>query len=272
MKSAITISLVPQARGGPFVFWDDLEAGCASAAKLGFDAVEIFPPNADAAAVEKVKPIIERHGLAVAALGTGGGWVAHRWHFVHPDPTIRTSARTFARQMVEAAAALGAPAIIGSMQGKVEPEVSRHQAEIWLAEALEELAAVAAKHGQILLYEPLNRYETNIFNRVGDTVSFLSRLQTRNIKILADLFHMNIEETSMPDAIRAGGPMIGHFHFADSNRKAIGLGHTDMAPVAEALREIGYDGYISGEIFPLPDSEAAAEQTIQSFRKYFGGR
>jgi len=272
MKSAITISLVPQARGGPFVFWDDLEAGCAAAAKLGFDAVEIFPPNAEAAAAHTVKPIVERHGLKVAALGTGGGWVAHRWHFVHPDPTIRASARNFARDLVEAAGALEAPAIIGSMQGKIEPEVSRHQAEIWLGEALEELAVVAAKHGQILLYEPLNRYETNISNRVGDTATFLAGLKAKNIKILADLFHMNIEEASIPDALRAAGPMIGHFHFADSNRKAIGLGHTDVAPVAAALQEIGYTGYISGEIFPLPDPETAAAQTIGSFRKYFPGQ
>ena len=47
IHSAITISLVPEARGGPFVFWDDLAAGCARAAALGFDAVEIFPRSTE---------------------------------------------------------------------------------------------------------------------------------------------------------------------------------------------------------------------------------
>ena len=69
--------------------------------------------------------------------------------------------------------------------------------------------------------------------------------------------------------MRAAGPLIGHFHFADSNRHAIGFGHTDVETVAEALREIGYQGYICGEVLPLPDSEAAAAQTIQSYRRHF---
>jgi sugar phosphate isomerase/epimerase len=270
MRSAITLSLVPQARGGPFVFWDDLEAACATAARLGFDAIEIFPPAPEAVTVEAIKPVVERHGLAIAAIGTGGGWVAHRWHFTHPDHAIRESARRFARRIVEAAAALGTQAIIGSIQGKVEPEVTREQALIWLSEALEELGELAAKHGQPLLYEPLNRYETNLFNRLGDTSDFLRSLRAQNIRILADMFHMNIEEASLAEALRQAGPLVGHFHFADSNRRAIGLGHTEVASVAQALREIGYAGYISGEVFPLPDSETAAAETIKSYRHYFG--
>ena len=75
--------------------------------------------------------------------------------------------------MAEAAGALGTQAIIGSMQGRVESESSRPQALAWLTEALEELAAAAARHGQPLLYEPLNRYETNLFNRLADTAEFL---------------------------------------------------------------------------------------------------
>ena len=59
---------------------------------------------------------------------------------------------------------------------------------------------------------------------------------------------------------------IGHVHFADSNRRAAGMGHTDFGPVVAALREIGYAGYLSAEVLPLPDPEAAAKQTIESFR------
>jgi sugar phosphate isomerase/epimerase len=270
MKSAITVSLVPQARGGPFVFWDDLEAACASAARLGFHAVEIFPPSPEAVSAATIRPVVEKYGLAVAAIGTGGGWVAHRWHVTHPSPAMRESARAFARRIVEAAGALGTQAIVGSLQGKVEDGVPRDQALDWLRAALEELGVLAERHGQPLLYEPLNRYETNLFNRVGETASFLRSLRAQNIRILADLFHMNIEEASIPEALREAGPLVGHFHFADSNRRAIGLGHTDIAPVVEALRAIGYAGYISGEVLPLPDSETAAAQTLRAMRQHFG--
>jgi sugar phosphate isomerase/epimerase len=80
---------------------------------------------------------------------------------------------------------------------------------------------------------------------------------------------MNIEEASIADALRAAGDLVGHVHFADSNRRAAGMGHTDFAPIAAALQEIGYAGYAAAEIFPLPDPAAAAEQTVRAFRQHF---
>ena len=266
MKSAITISLTPQARSGPFVFHDSLADGCQNAARLGFDAVEIFPPAANAIDTAELQGLLDRHSLKVAAIGSGAGWVIHKWSLTHPDAMIRQHARDFIRTIIDTAASFGAPAIIGSMQGKVEGDVTREQALGWLAEGLRELGEHSAQHGQPLLYEFLNRYETNLFNRVAPTVEFLSGLKTRGVKVLADLFHMNIEEADLPAAIRAGGSWIGHVHFADSNRQAIGFGHTAIEPIAAALRDIGYTGYLSAEIFPQPDALTAAQQTIESFR------
>jgi sugar phosphate isomerase/epimerase len=268
MRSAITISLVPQAKGGPFVFWDGLADGCRRAAALGFDGVEIFPPAASAVDRAELAALLASHQLRVAAVGTGGGWVAHRLSLTHADLAVRTQGRAFVREIIELAGGFGAPAIIGSMQGRWEGAVSHQQATAWLGEALDELGTHAAAAGQVLLYEPLNRYETNLFNRLSDAAGFLDTLQTRNVRILADLFHMNIEEASIPAALRTAARHIGHVHFADSNRWAVGLGHTNVLPIIEVLEEIGYQGYLSGEILPLPDSDTAAQQTIQSFRLY----
>lgn len=267
MRSAITVSLVPQAKGGPFVFWNGLDDAFAQAAAVGFDAVEIFPPSASVIDVEEVKRLAEDHSLAVAAVGTGGGWVINKWSLTNPDCSIRAQAREFIRAIIDKAGALRAPAILGSMQGRWEGEVTREEALAWLGDALEDLGEHAAQHGVPFLYEFLNRYETNLFNRIGDAAAFLRTLRTRNVRILADLFHMNIEEADIPAALRAAGSLVGHVHFADSNRQAIGLGHTPIAPIVSALRDIGYSGYLSAEILPLPDSLAAARQTIDSFRK-----
>ncbi len=268
IKSAITVSLVAQAKGGPFVYWDGLDAAAASAARLGFDALEIFAPSAGSIDRPALRALLRKHGLAAAAFGTGGGWLVHKWHLTHADPAVRSQAREFIRAIVDVAGEFQAPAIIGSMQGKAEGEVSREQALDWLAEALADLGAHAGRHGVPLLYEPLNRYETNLLNRQADAARFLEARGIAGVKLLCDLFHMNIEETSNADALRACGRHVGHIHFADSNRRAIGFGHTDVAPVLAALKEIGYDGYLSGEILPLPDSEAAAAQTIQAFRAH----
>ena len=114
--------------GGPFVFWDDLAAGCAHAAELGFDAVEIFPPGAEALDVAKVAQLLGAQGLHCAAIGTGAGWVKHKLRLTDPDAAVRQGAIGFVGGIIDAAGALGAPAIIGSMQGRWGDGVARDQA------------------------------------------------------------------------------------------------------------------------------------------------
>ena len=268
MKSAVTISLVPETKGGPFVFTEGLADGCAKASELGFDAVEIFPPAAEAIDRAALAELLKRHALGVAAMGTGAGWVARKLTLTHADAAIRREAREFIRGIIDVAGHFGAPAIIGSMQGRWEAATSRAQALSHLADALRELGPYAAGHGVPLLYEPLNRYETNLFNRIGDTAAWLREVSATNVRVLADLFHMNIEEADSAAALRDAGPLVGHVHFADSNRRAIGMGQANIAPMIEALRAINYNGYLSAEIFPLPDAVAAARQTIAAFRQH----
>ncbi len=267
MRSAITVSLVPQTKDGPFVFSNGLADACERASSLGFQAIEIFPPDAGALDVPAIEDLVTQRRLSVAAVGTGGGWVLRQWTLTHPDAAIRAQARDFIRGIIDKAAMLGAPAILGSMQGRADGAVTRAQALAWLGEALDDLGEYAATLGQTLLYEPLNRYETNLLNRTPEAAEWLRSLHTRNIRILSDLFHMNIEEHDMAGALREAGALVGHVHFADSNRRAVGFGHTALAPVIAALRQIGYAGYLSAEILPLPDAATAARQTIESFRR-----
>jgi len=271
MKSAVTISLVPEARGGPFVFWDDLAAGCRRARALGFDAVEIFPPGPDAVDTVELRKLLADTGLAVAAVGTGAGWLKHRLTLTSPDPEVHGKAMAFVEAMIDFAAVFDAPVIIGSMQGRAADGTTHETALGYLSQALLNLGLHAAKYGMTLLYEPLNRYETNLVNRLAEGVALLRGLGTANVKLLADLYHMNIEEADLAAALRGAAGYVGHVHFADSNRRAAGFGHTDFAPVVAALRDTGYAGYLSAEVLPLPDPEAAAKQTIASFRKYVEG-
>lgn len=268
MKSSVTISLVPEARGGPFIFWDDLDSACAEAAQIGFDAVEIFPPGPEVLGPDRVLPLVQKYGLKVAAIGTGAGWLKHRFSLTSRDQAIRTKAKNFIRSIIEKASPLKAPVIIGSMQGRFDGDVTRQQALGWLAEALRELGNFAAQNDTFLLYEFLNRYETNLLNRLDDSVKFVRETRAENVRILADLFHMNIEEQSIPDAIKSAGEMVGHVHFADSNRRPVGLGHTSIQEIIDALRAINYQGYLSAEALPYPSPREAAEQTIKAFRKY----
>jgi sugar phosphate isomerase/epimerase len=270
IRSSVTVSLVPEARAGPFVFWGDLPEACRKAKALGFDGVEVFPVSTEELDTELLRKLLDDHGLTLAAMGTGAGWLRGRLHLCLSDPIARADAREFIRAIVDTAGSFGAPAIIGSMQGRRDDDVDPDRALGYLSDALEMLGEYAGRSGVRLLIEPLNRYETNLINTVEAGVKLIGSLSTKNVLLLADLFHMNIEEIDIAAALRAGGGHIGHIHFVDSNRRPVGFGHTDFAPIAEAIREIGYDGFLSAEAFPYPDPDAAAEATITAFRRFFG--
>jgi len=192
IQSAVTISLVPEAKGGPFVFWGDLADNCARASKLGFGAVEIFARSSEEINLRDLRELLDRHQLRLAAMGTGAGWLVHRLRLTDPDATVRRRARDFVANVIDFAGSFGAPAIVGSMQGRSEGNVTREEALAWLREALELLGTYAHAAGLPLFFEPLNRYETNLVNSLADGVELLRSLASPNIKLLADLFHMNI--------------------------------------------------------------------------------
>lgn len=272
IKSSITISLVNEARGGPFVYWDDIRAACKEAKELGFTGIEIFAPGPEVLTKSEAAKIVADHGLQISALGTGGGWVLHKWTLTSPEEKVRVNARNFIASMIEAGAPFGAPAIIGSLQGRHSEAVDPLLAHSYLEEALDFLSAKAKNAGTFLLFEPLNRYESNLVRTIDEGMALVNKIgQKDHLKLLCDLFHMNIEEADIAASLIKCGTMVGHVHLADSNRKPAGLGHTDFGPISLALKQIGYRGYVSAEALPLPDSSKAARHTIDCFNRHFKG-
>lgn len=269
ISSAVTISLVEQARGGPFVLWDDLAASVRTAKELGYDAVEIFAPGPDAVDRAELATLLAETGLKCAAVGTGAGMVISQLSLTDTDTAKRQSAIDFVKSMIAFGGEFSAPAIIGSMQGRWSADLPKDDALKLLGEALSELGEYAGKYNVPLIYEPLNRYETNLCNTMSDGVQLIESQSISNVVLLADLFHMNIEETCIAQGIKDGGKHIGHVHFVDSNRRPAGNGHMNYEPIVAALNEINFTAYASAEAFPWPDPNAAAKQTIEMFQKLF---
>ena len=269
MKSCVTISLVPSLKGGPWILWDNLEKSLQTASQIGFDGVELFTQGASVESEKPLDELLSQYNLTLGAVGTGAGKVIHGLSLTDKDANVRSDAKLFIKEMISFGANFNAPTILGSMQGSFCEQVDRETALSYLREALEELGDHAISHGTFFIYEPLNRYETNLFNLFEEACRFCKNLNTNGVKVLADLFHMNIEEEDIAATIKPNADMLGHVHFADSNRKPVGYGHTEMKPICDCLKEINYSGYVSAEAFAFPDPETAAKQTLQSFRKFF---
>jgi len=118
----------------------------------------------------------------------------------------------------------------------------------------------------LILLEPLNRYECDYINTLADGLAVAGEVAADNLRLLADTFHMNIEETDVLASLKAAGALIGYVHLADTNRQAPGHGHLEVAGVLRGLSEIGYQGYLSFEVFPLPDAHTAIRDGIAAVR------
>lgn len=178
------------------------------------------------------------------------------------DPAQRELAMHDIRDLLYVAGDIGAVGLIvvpifgGPRIPDLRPLASPEQLERdLLLKLLEDLLPTAEKAGAHLLLEPLNRYETHFLRRLEQAVAFCEALPHPNLKIMADFFHMAIEEADIAASIRAAGAHLAHVHLADSNRLLPGQGHTDFKSGFEALRAIGYTGYMALECGIAGDPE-----------------
>jgi sugar phosphate isomerase/epimerase len=247
MKSAINISLIPELTNTPHIPQGNFEEICKIIAEYGFDGIELFPRSGKDLSVSEIKEITEANNLKVCAIGTGAGKVLYGLTLTNPATAIRKAAVSHISEIIKVASNFNSLVIIGSMQGSVDETIGRDQTTAWLTECLNELSHIASGYNVTLVFEPINRYESNFINRLGQGIELIKSSGCNNIKLLADLFHMNIEESSVEKAIMQTGSYIGHVHLADSNRLFPGLGHTDFGKIFKALNQIHFDGYISVE-------------------------
>jgi sugar phosphate isomerase/epimerase len=157
---------------------------------------------------------------------------------------------------------------IGRVRGSIQAGDSVETAHARFAAGIEVLATRALPHGIDIVVEPVNRYEINFVNSVDpDGILLTERVGLANVKLMPDVFHMNIEDASIAASLIAAGPLVGYVHLADSNRWAPGRGHIDFMAVLDALRTIGYDGWVAVEILPMPTADQAAQEAITYLRR-----
>ncbi len=136
-------------------------------------------------------------------------------------------------------------------------------------DALGSLASMAESCDGLLLLEPINRYESRYVNTLAETVSLAEEVGSKHLAVMADLFHMSIEEPDMARSIVDAGAWIRHVHLADSNRLLPGYGHTDFRAVFRALKNVGFRGYMSLECYVTGARQAELPKCAARLSKYW---
>lgn len=225
--------------------------------EAGYDAIEITGRPDLLEVSGEIADAARQTGCVVSTICSGG-----RGALMAAEADQRQIAVADLKLFLTAAAELGAKGVIYAplIAVKMNPDkytrlpdlrpwLSVEQAEMELLTVLaREVCEHAAGLGVAVLWEPLNRYEQWWFNRLENGAALCDRVASEGCRVMADFFHMSIEEDSIPGALRKWGPdYVRHVHLADSNRATPGHGTTDFAAAFAALDEIGYDGYMSLE-------------------------
>ena len=253
MKISIVVNAIPRATGLAADL--PLEDAVALAARVGYDGVELAVGDPRDLKVGTVRQMLSMYRMGVPAIGTGAAY-RQGLSLANADASRRAGAIERLKDHVDVGAELGAAVIVGLIRGRTADGLPLREALARVSEGLHEVASYAARQGVRLLVEPINRYETDLVNTVSDGLT-AAREAGENVGLLVDTFHMNIEDPSIAGAIRDAAPRIWHVHMADSNRRAPGAGHIDFCEVIEALSDIGYQGYVSGEMMMEPDAPRA---------------
>jgi D-psicose/D-tagatose/L-ribulose 3-epimerase len=230
---------------------------------MGFDMVELPIENAQDWEAGEVRRILEDTGLQAgvcAAMGPGRDLTSL-------DPQVVKSTQEYIRACVHYAAEIGATVVVGPMYsptGQTGPIEFFERERIFqtLVGNLTELVAHAEVSGVRLAIEPLNRFETSLFNTVEQTMPLIEMIDHPSLGLLLDTFHMNIEERDIGAAIRRAGKHLVHFHACGNDRGAPGNDGIDWTAVRDALKEIGYTGAVSIESFTSANKTIATAASI----------
>jgi len=237
---------------------EPLEKSLERIARFGYDAVDLLgdPENTD---INKVKGLLNRYKLEVACIG--GAFPPER-DLANADEQIRKTGINYAKKCLDIASEVDARSmvVLPSGVGKSKPTAPYEKEWNLAVDSIKEIGEYAAEKNVTLVIECLNRYETYLVNKLSQAVDMAKQIDLSNVRIMADTFHMNIEEPVIADSIREVGDYIKHIHLADSNREAAGRGHIDFKSIVQALKNIGYSGYLSMEFLPSSGSPYDAIQ------------
>lgn len=260
-----------------FQGWD-LAESMRFARSTGYDAIEIAPFTlAQNVCVipdkrrSEIRRMAEDAGIEISGIH----WVlvqTEGLHLTHPDPGTRQKTSDYFCHLADFCADIGGKTIVvGSpKQRNILEGVTLDQAWSWARETFRKSVEVARQRGVTICFEPLAPSETNFINTAADAIRFVSEEPSDHFRIILDVKAMSSESKPIPQVIRESAPHFAYFHANDRNLKGPGFGDVAYEPIVAALRDTGYDGVVSVEVFIFDEGpKAIAERSLSYLKRVF---
>jgi sugar phosphate isomerase/epimerase len=256
----------------------NLEDSFAFAAKTGYDAIEIAPftiarrvTDISANQRQSVRDAAERAGIAISGIH----WVLAQTeglHLTDSNAAVRAETSRYLCSLVDFCADLGGEVLVfGSpQQRKIQDSVTPRDAWDWAAAAFRGPVSQAEQRAVTICFEPLSSAETNFVNTAAEAIQFVQPFGSPRFKIILDVKAMCAEPKPIPQIIRDSWPHFAYVHANDKNLKGPGFGNVDFKPIAATLKEVGYDGCVSVEVFNFDEGpEAIATRSLDYLKRVF---
>ena len=248
-------------------------------AAAGYDGVDLDaePDRIDHARFEEVHEISRSLGLEVPALlaAWGRGHAGEARDLGSTDDDARAYAVSYAKKCVDLSARVGRPlfeiaAVPGTSEEYMQPATPLDAARKNFRRSVDELVEYAESKQVPVAIEAINRFEgyQGFMNSVADAVRLVEEIDSPSLGVLADCFHMNIEDRSLFHALTGAGSRLMHVHLADSTRFAPGTGHIDFLQLVRTLETVEYTGYLAVDCVPhLPDWRISLTHSIDFMKR-----
>ncbi len=251
-----------------YAYWEkqwgaDYARYATKTAALGFDLLEISCAGLSDMAPGRIDALLDASRESGVGLTAGYGPRPCE-NIASPDPAVVKEAFAFWRKTFPVLQKLGITLVGGGLYSYWPADYSGaidKSADLERSVAnMRELAIMAGEYDVTLGMEVLNRHEGYLLNTAREGCDYIDAVGMPNVKLMLDTYHMNMEEDSLPDAIRAAGNRLGHFHVGENNRKLPGQGQIiPWKALGEALREIGYTGSVVMEPFVIKGGQVGQD-------------
>lgn len=231
---------------------------------LGYDGIELTTANPALLDWAEIHAAIEKAELEVPQVCTGEVFGQDRLGLADARQEIRDEALKRLKLIVDFAGEFGALVNIGRARGHYYPDIPCDQTEQWALDGFRRLSDYAAGRNVVIALEPIASHVCNFINSTQDGIDWAAKVDHPNFRLMLDVSHMCLEDPHpFTENFVKASRLTMHVHLTETDRKAPGWGDMDFGAIMSTLRAIGYDRYVSVEVFNTPTQDEAIRQSAR---------